>query len=113
MIGPLAATPEIRIVNDPSALAETAAQEVLEVARAAVAARGRFTIALAGGSTPRESYRRLAEPPLAAEMPWDRALVFFGDERGVPPDHPESNYGMARAALLSHVPIPSDQIFPL
>src|SRR5438093_642208 len=60
MIVPMAATPEIRIVNDPSALAETAAQEVLEVARAAVAARGRFTVALAGGSTPRGTYPRLA-----------------------------------------------------
>ena len=113
MIVAMEPAPEIRVAADPNALAEAAAREVVAVARAAVAARGRFTIALAGGSTPRESYRRLAEPPLAAEMPWDRTLVFFGDERGVPPDHPESNYGMARAALLSHVPIPSDQIFPI
>jgi len=111
MIVPMAATPEIRIVNDPSALAETAAQEVLEVARAAVAARGRFTVALAGGSTPRETYRRLAQPPLAAQMPWDRTVLFFGDERGVPPDHADSNYGMAHAALLSRVPIPPDRVF--
>jgi len=111
MIVPMAATPEIRIVNDPSALAETAAQEVLEVARAAVAAHGRFTVALAGGSTPRETYRRLAQPPLAAQMPWDRTVLFFGDERGVPPDHADSNYGMAHAALLSRVPIPPDRVF--
>lgn len=81
------------------------------MARAAVAARGRFTVALAGGSTPRETYHRLAQPPLAAQMPWDRTLVFFGDERGVPPDHPESNYGMAHAALLSRVPIPAERVF--
>ena len=111
MIVAMEPAPEIRIADDPSALAETAAREVVAVARAAVAARGRFTIALAGGSTPRATYQRLAQPPLAGEMPWDRTFVFFGDERGVPPDHPESNYGMARAALLSHVPIPSRQIF--
>ena len=111
MIVGMDAPPEIRIVDDPSALADVAAREVLEVARAAVAARGRFTVALAGGSTPRATYRRLAEPPLAAQMPWDRTLVFFGDERGVPPDHPDSNYGMAYAALLSQVPIPPERVF--
>jgi 6-phosphogluconolactonase len=111
MIFLMDAAPELRIVDDPSALAQVAAQEVLEVARAAVAARGRFTVALAGGSTPRATYHRLAQPPLAAQMPWDRTLVFFGDERGVPPDHPESNYGMAHAALLSRVPIPPERVF--
>src|SRR5207302_1765614 len=84
------ATAELRIAEDPSALAEIAAQEVLAVARAAVAAHGRFTVALAGGSTPRATYTRLAQPPLAAQMPWDRTVVFFGDERGVPPDPPGS-----------------------
>ena len=113
MIVAMEAAPEVRVADDPNALAEIAAREVVAVARAAVAARGRFTIALAGGSTPRATYRRLAEPPLSAEMPWDRTLVFFGDERGVPRDDPESNYGMARAALLSRVPIPPDQIFPI
>src|SRR5256885_17111870 len=92
MIVLMAATPEIRIVNDPSALAEVAAQEVLEVARAAVAARGRFTVALAGGSTPRETYRRLAQPPLAPQMPWDRPRPLLGGERGVPPGHEGSHY---------------------
>jgi 6-phosphogluconolactonase len=111
MIVPMDAAPEIRIADDPSALAEIAAQEVLEIARAAVAARGRFTVALAGGSTPRETYRRLAQAPLAAQMPWDRTVVFFGDERGVPPNHPDSNYGMAHAALLSRVPIPPERVF--
>src|SRR5256885_12454910 len=98
MIVLMAATPEIRIVNDPSALAEIAAQEVLEIARAAVAARGRFTVALAGGSTPRATYQRLAQPPPAPPIPWDRTLVFFRDERGLPPDHAESNYGIGHPA---------------
>ena len=85
--------------------------EVVNVARAAVAARGRFAVALAGGSTPRATYRRLAQPPLAAQMPWDRTLVFFGDERGVPPTHADSNYGMAHSALLAHVPIQPERVF--
>jgi len=102
---------ELRIADDPAALADIAAREIVEVARAAVAARGRFTVALAGGSTPRATYRRLAQPPLAAQMPWDRTLVFFGDERGVTPDHEQSNYGMAHAALLAHVPIPPHHVF--
>jgi 6-phosphogluconolactonase len=111
MIMAMDAPAEIRVVDGPSALAEIAAQEVLDVARAAVAARGRFTVALSGGATPRDTYRRLAQPPFATQMPWDRTLVFFGDERGVPPDHADSNYGMAQTTLLSHVPIPADHIF--
>src|SRR5262245_18149181 len=102
---------EIRIADDPASLAEIAAREVVNVARDAVAARRRFTVALAGGSTPRATYRRLAQPPFAAQMPWDHTLVFFGDERGVPPTHEESNYGMAHAALLAHVPIPPEHVF--
>lgn len=102
---------EIRIADDPVSLAEIAAHEVVNVARAAVAARGRFAVALAGGSTPRATYRRLAQPPLATQMPWDRTLVFFGDERGVPPTHADSNYGMAHSALLAHVPIQPERVF--
>ncbi len=102
---------EIRIADDPVSLAEIAAHEVVNVARAAVAARGRFAVALAGGSTPRATYRRLAQPPLATQMPWDRTLVFFGDERGVPPAHADSNYGMAHSALLAHVPIQPERVF--
>jgi 6-phosphogluconolactonase len=111
MIVSMDASLEIRIADDSASLAEIAAHEIVSVARAATAARGRFTVALAGGSTPRATYRRLAQPPLAAQMPWDRTLVFFGDERGVPPNHEDSNYGMAHAALLAHVPIPPERVF--
>jgi len=111
MIVLMDAPSEVRIADDPASLSEIAAREVVNVARAAVAARGRFTVALAGGSTPRATYRRLAQPPLASQMPWDRTLVFFGDERGVPPNHEDSNYGMAYTALLAHVPIPSEHVF--
>jgi 6-phosphogluconolactonase len=106
-------TPEIAVCADSAALAEAAAQAVVEAARAAVATRGRFMIALAGGLTPRETYRRLAESPHREAMPWSQTFVFFGDERCVPADHPDSNYGMARQALLDKVPLPPGQVFPM
>jgi 6-phosphogluconolactonase len=110
MITGMERPPEIIVFDDAAALAEAAAQAIAECAEAAVAARGRFMVALAGGSTPRATYERLAQPPLRDRMPWDRTWIFFGDERGVTPDHPDSNYRMANEALLSKVPIPVEQI---
>src|SRR5256885_17105540 len=101
MIVLMAATPEIRIVNDPSALAEVAAQEVLEVARAAVAARGRFTVALAGGSTPRGTYRRAPQPPPPPPMAWGRPLLLFRGARGGPAGHAGFNYSLGHAGPVS------------
>jgi 6-phosphogluconolactonase len=111
MIEAMDAAPEIRILDDPDELAETAAGLIVDLATSAVAQRSRFTVALAGGATPRTTYERLARPPLSELMPWARTFVFFGDERGVPVDHPDSNYGMAHRALLSKVPIPPRQVF--
>lgn len=102
--------PEIAIVDDATALADAAARAIVEVATEAVAARRRFMVALAGGNTPRTTYERLATAPLRDQMPWDHTWVFFGDERVVPPEHPDSNYGMANAALLSKVPVPAAQV---
>jgi 6-phosphogluconolactonase len=102
---------QVEIFTDPAALAEGAAQLIAEAARDAVAARGRFLIALAGGATPRQTYERLALPPFRDAVPWARTFVFFGDERCVPPDHPESNYRMASQALLSRVGLPPEQVF--
>lgn len=95
----------LRRVEDAEAVSRTAADALVLVARRAVAERGRFTLALAGGSTPRRLYGLLADArePFRGQVPWDRTHVFFGDERHVPPDHPESNYRMARQALLAHV----------
>ena len=77
-----------------------------------MAARGAFTLALPGGTTPGALYALLADPAaaLAARMPWERTQVFFGDERHVPPGHPDSNYGMAREALLARVPVPAENV---
>ncbi len=105
------AAPTLRIVADPSALAVEAAALVIERARAAVAERGRFMWALSGGATPRATYARLAESPERERMPWEGTWVFFGDERCVPADQPESNYRMASETLLSKVPLPAAQVF--
>jgi 6-phosphogluconolactonase len=110
MIVDMDAAPEIIVTEDHTALAEAAAQAIVEIAMEAVNAHARFTVALAGGSTPRATYEQLARRPLRDRMPWDRTWIFFGDERGVGPDHPDSNYRMANQALLSKVPIPPRQI---
>jgi 6-phosphogluconolactonase len=82
-------------------------------ANLAVAARGRFSVALSGGATPRRTYELLAAPPLADQAPWDRVHVFWGDERCVPESDPRSNAHLARAAWLDQVPIPANQIHPM
>src|SRR6185437_10134402 len=71
---------------------------------------GRFSVCLAGGSTPKQLYRHFADPPLAERFPWSRIHWFWGDERFVPHDHPDSNYGMAFEAFLSRVPVPPANI---
>jgi 6-phosphogluconolactonase len=98
-----------RVVADAEAVARAAAEEVVEAAARAIAERGRFTVALAGGSTPRRLYALLADAagPFRGRVAWDRVHAFFGDERHVPPDHPDSNFRMAREALLGHVAVAS------
>ncbi len=85
-----------RFFPDPAALALAAASEVAGCAASAVRQRGRFSLALAGGSTPLAAYRLLGRPPLAGEIEWPRVHLFWGDERCVPWDHEDNN---ARAAL--------------
>jgi 6-phosphogluconolactonase len=99
---------EVRVLPDAAALSRAAADEFLRAARAAIEQRGRFLVALSGGSTPKAMFGLLAADEAAGRnaLPWDEVQVFFGDERHVPPDHPESNYRMANEALLSRVPIP-------
>ncbi len=94
----------------PAVLSEAAAALFARCAHEAVAARGRFSVALAGGSTPRPVYARLTRPPYPADVPWDRVHVFFGDERCVPPDHPQSNYRMAAEAMLRALPLPPENV---
>ena len=90
---------------DAGAVADEAARRFVAHARDSIERRGRFVVALAGGSTPRALYQRLAHPPLRDAIAWGSVEVLFGDERSVGPDDPESNFGMARHALLDHVPL--------
>ena len=101
---------QLTVFADADALAEGAAVLIADLARAAVAARGCFTLALAGGSTPRRLHTRLASPAIADRIPWDKVQVFFGDERCVPPDDARSNYRMARETLLDRVPLPAANV---
>jgi 6-phosphogluconolactonase len=99
----VAGRPETVIGKDAEAVAAAAAARLAELA--AAAPRAPFTVALAGGSTPRRLYELLAAEPLAARVPWERVECFFGDERAVAPDHPDSNFRMASEALLGRVPV--------
>lgn len=103
--------PEVRICKDPVALASQTAEEFGRQAQACVAERGQCAIALAGGNTPRAAYTLLADEPYRSQLSWDNIHIFWGDERHVPPDHPDSNYRMAHTALLSKVPIPVANVY--
>ena len=101
---------EIRILTTPQELFAAAAEEVVKLANESVAARGQFTIALSGGSTPKSLFNLLATNAKST-LPWDRTFFFFGDERHVPPTDPDSNYRMANEAMLSKVPVPTGNVF--
>ena len=94
---------------DRAALVARATALTLEHLRRAIATRGQANLALAGGSTPQPLYEALAQ----ASLPWEHLHIFWGDERYVPADHPESNQGMARRAWLDHVPIPAANLHPM
>ncbi len=101
---------EIRILTTPQELFEVAAEEVVRAATEAVAQRGRFTIALSGGSTPKNLFNLLATNARTV-FPWDRTYFFWSDERHVPPTDPESNYRMAEEIMLSKIPVNAGNVF--
>jgi 6-phosphogluconolactonase len=92
-----------KVFEDAEALARAVADEIAVLASAP--ATRPFTIALSGGSTPKRLYELLAAPPFRERVRWQDVELFFGDERSVPPDHPDSNWGMAKRALVDHVPV--------
>jgi 6-phosphogluconolactonase len=104
--------PNVVILDSADELAETAARAIVACAGEAVSTKNSFSIALSGGSTPKRLYELLANPrrEFRSQMPWDRTLFFWSDERNVPPDHPDSNYRMTNEAMLAHVPVPSSNI---
>jgi len=107
---PATAQREVQILPDGIALTRRATREFLESVTEAIARKGAFTVALAGGSTPKALYSQLAEEPLRSQVQWDKLHFFFGDERHAPPDGPESNFRMANEALFSKGVIKPDQI---
>jgi 6-phosphogluconolactonase len=106
----MSSLPDIRKLTTPQELFEAAAEEVVRAANQAVTERGRFTIALSGGSTPKNLYTLLATNARTS-LPWDRMYFFWSDERHVPPDDPESNYRMAEEAILSKIPVAAGNVF--
>ncbi len=103
---------EIKILPDKPALAAEAARHFVLLARTAVEKNGRFCVALSGGSTPRALHQLLAQPPLRDQVPWQKVIIFWGDERFVPLDDADSSFLMAQETLLKHVPIPPQNIYP-
>ncbi len=101
---------EIKIYSNADELARAAAEWFVALATEAIAARGRFTVALSGGSTPRAMHLGLSSEALKAQVDWRRVHIFWGDERCVPPDHEHSNYRMAKETLLERAPIPAGNI---
>lgn len=108
----MSASVDLRRLTTPQDLFQAAAEELLRIATDAVAKRGRFTIALSGGSTPKNLYTLIAANA-SATLPWAQMFFFWGDERHVPPEDADSNYHMAKEALLSKVPIAPGNVFPV
>jgi 6-phosphogluconolactonase len=109
----MSATPkrEVHILKDSSAIARRAAEKFISLAQSAVQRSGSFSVALAGGSTPKILYSLLAaDPDLRARLPWDKMHLFFGDERHVGPDDSQSNYKMASETMITKAPVNPDHV---
>ena len=104
--------PDLRVFVDANELSLRAAEAAVRLINDSARAHGRFSVALAGGNTPRSLYRLLASQ-FRGQIPWTKVHVFWGDERYVPSGDPHSNYRMARETLLDHVPCPAGNVHPM
>ncbi|MBI2358883.1 MAG: 6-phosphogluconolactonase [Deltaproteobacteria bacterium] len=102
---------EIVVCRDPEDLSRRAAAEFVRVALGSVTSTGRFAVALSGGKTPRALYSVLATAEFQEKIPWSKIHLFWGDERCMPPNDRDSNYGLAYEALISRVPIPKENVY--
>lgn len=102
---------KFEVVEDEAAVAAAAAEHFIAAASRAVRSHGAFDVSLAGGSSPKAMFALLSARPLSERVDWKSVRFFFGDERCVPPDHPDSNYGMARQHLFSKLGIPDTQVY--
>jgi 6-phosphogluconolactonase len=101
---------EVRILADAAAIARRAAEKFIDEATIAAKEKGSFSVALAGGSTPKALYALLVSDALCGRLHWDKMQLFFGDERHVGPDHPDSNFRMATDAMISKSPLRAEQV---
>src|SRR6267378_6591278 len=102
--------PGVHVYPNPAEVARAAARLFVDYAWQAISRYGRFMVALSGGNTPRAMFQLLASGEFRGQVDWAKVHIFWSDERAVPPDHPDSNYGMARRALLLRVPIPPGNV---
>ena len=102
---------EIQILDSAFSVSETGALHFIRICNASIKANGKFSVVLSGGSTPKGMLSLLATDEYKKQVPWDKCHFFWGDERSVPPTHSDSNYKMATDALLSHIPVTSNQIY--
>jgi len=101
---------EQKVMSDAQSLIEAATEQFVASARSAIAKRGVFHVALAGGSTPKGLYQKLATSPYVEQIDWSRVHLFFGDERCVLATHDDSNFKMAREAMIDHIPVPHENV---
>ena len=102
--------PGVRVYPNPTEVGRAAARLFVDYAWQSIARHGQFLVALSGGNTPRMMFELLASNEFRGQVDWAKVHVFWTDERAVPPDHPDSNYGMARRVLLLRVPIPQANV---
>jgi 6-phosphogluconolactonase len=105
--------PTILVFETTEQVALAAAERFVAHAHNSISKQEFFSVALSGGNTPRRMYELLATEPFKTRIEWSGVHIFFGDERAVPADHPDSNYRLAHEALISHVPIPPDNVHPI
>jgi 6-phosphogluconolactonase len=101
---------QIHIQKTREDLARFTAERMVACLALAIEQRGSSSLVLSGGETPRHTYELLVDKSISDGLDWNRVYIFFGDERTVPPDHPDSNYGMARHALIARVPLPPENV---
>jgi 6-phosphogluconolactonase len=104
---------EIQSFPDETRLAQAAARSIIKFGLEKIGAQGRFTFVLSGGGTPAAAYQLLPEMANAQGLEWDKVFLLFGDERCVPPDHPDSNYGMVQRSFIDQIDIPERNVFPM
>jgi len=105
--------PEVHCIGSLDKLYKIGAEFICSAAKQYIKSCGSFTLVLAGGNTPRPLYELLGAPSFQGRMDWRNIHLFWGDERWVPPDHPDSNFGMAAKSLLAHIDIPAVNLHPI